>query len=78
LNVGANDGDVQKLGPLLKEERPGIGPFAWEVETSISADELPKTFERDVPARFERGSEAKVRGFLRGLYSANGSVVSNR
>jgi ribonucleotide reductase alpha subunit len=61
---------------LIVEPRPGIKDTAWEVKTSLM--DLPKTYERAVPDCFRRGSRNKVRGFLRGLYSANGSVVSNR
>lgn len=48
------------------------------VETTLSIDELPKTFLRRIPDRFLFGCREKVRAFLRGLYSANGSVVANR
>lgn len=50
----------------------------WEVKTTITAGELPKTFNREVPLRFKRGSSHTIIGFLQGLYSANGSVCGNR
>ncbi len=59
-------------------ERPGIKPGSHEVKTTITANELPKTFERKIPERFLFGSRAKRIGFLRGLYSANGSVAGQR
>lgn len=52
------------------------GPYAWSVVTSITAEELPRTYERRVPVRFF--SFDRMRGFLRGLFSANGSVVRSR
>jgi ribonucleotide reductase alpha subunit len=45
----------------------------WIVETTIT--DLPYTYQRKVPDRFVQGEPAKVAGFLRGLYSANGSFV---
>lgn len=52
--------------------------MGWEVKTTVTAEELPKTFERTIPLRFKRGNPTVVRSFLRGLYSANGSVCGNR
>lgn len=52
-----------------------VGPGYWEVETTLVAEELPLTYDRRVPERFLTGSSDKVRGFLRGLYSANGCVI---
>jgi ribonucleoside-diphosphate reductase alpha chain len=46
--------------------------------TSLQPTEMPKTYLREVPKRFLEGSALKVRGFLRGLYSANGSVCGGR
>lgn len=48
------------------------------VSTTISLEEVAKTYERTVPDRFRFGSISKLCGFLRGLYSANGSIVANR
>lgn len=62
----------------ILKHRPGIQDTAWEIETTVSYDELPRTFKRFVPDRFLYGSPLKKRGFLRGLYSANGSIVSTR
>ena len=67
---------LSEVKSLIVEPRPGIKDTAWEVKTSLM--DLPKTYERAVPDCFRRGSRNKVRGFLRGLYSANGSVVANR
>lgn len=48
------------------------------VEGGIVAKELPRTFLRQVPDRYFCADGTTVRGFLRGLYSANGSVVNGR
>ena len=80
LCVGQNDQDYFKseISGLFAAKRDGIKPGAYEVITSIQAEELPLTFNRSIPSRFIYGSPAKVAGFLRGLYTANGSVCGNR
>jgi ribonucleotide reductase, class II len=79
LIVGENDKDYfsSEVAPHLIKHRPGVKDGYWDIDTTIRATELPKTYERKIPDRFKRGSVAKVRGFLRGLFSANGSVVGN-
>lgn len=78
LYVGEGDQSYfsSEISELLTPE-----PFdgtAHRVQTTLSADELPKTYERTVPDRFFYGDEWIVRAFLRGLYSANGSVPGGR
>ena len=58
--------------------RPGISEKWWEIKTTITPEELPRTYLRVVPNRFKHGSTDTICGFLRGLYSANGSMVRNR
>jgi hypothetical protein len=82
LCVGTNDYDYhndEDVKSLFRVKRPGLGDYAWKIDTTISNVELPKTYERSVPERFRLNASSDViRGFLRGLYSANGSVVRNR
>lgn len=59
------------LGPVWDQERG-----AYKIESTF--DFLPMTYDRTVPDKFFYGNSSKVRGFLRGLYSANGSIVSRR
>jgi hypothetical protein len=82
LCVGKDDEDYFKseISSLFVEDRSvsfcaSKSGAAWVVQTTIGAEEVPKTFERKIPDRFARGSPGKVRGFLRGLFTANGSVV---
>lgn len=81
LYIGAKDhnyfNDTQ-LKDLIGRHRPGIDERFWEVDTTLSHDEIPRTFERVIPQRFKQGSSKTVRGFLRGLYAANGSVAGGR
>jgi hypothetical protein len=49
-----------------------------KVKTTITFNELPSLPVRGIPDRFFYGSFSKMRGFLRGLYSANGSLCGGR
>lgn len=48
------------------------------VKTTLKVSDVPKTYERKVPKQFLYGDKNKVCGFLKGLYSANGSIVGNQ
>lgn len=80
LFIGAKDQDYlnSEISHLIKRPRPGISENAWEVTSSITPEELCKTFDREIPNRFYFGNKNKVCGFLRGLFSANGSIAGNR
>ena len=80
LYVGEKDHDYfeSEISILFKHYRPGLNKYAWEIHTGITSDELVKTYNRVIPDRFKFGSFNKICGFLRGLFSANGCVVSNR
>lgn len=52
--------------------------YSYKVATTISSEEIPKTYERKIPKRFFNGSYQKKCGFLRGLYTANGSICAKR
>ena len=80
LYIGDNDTDyfTSPIYPLIGEHRPALKNSAYEVKTTIKAVELPKTFLREIPERFFKGTSSVVCGFLKGLYSANGSVVGKR
>lgn len=78
--VGENDQDYfsSPIKDYFIRDRPGIKPGSYEVKTTIKSTELPKTFERKIPNRFVFGDSNKVAGFLRGLFSANGSISGQR
>lgn len=80
LCVGAGDECIHgsEVGGLVGRHRPAFGGIGWEVQTTIPSYELPHTYLRQVPDRFLFGDSLKVRGFLRGLYAANGSVCGGR
>lgn len=76
LHIGENDYDYfdSEIKDFIKKQ---VYNTAYEIETTITSDELPKTYERSVPERFIKDKN-KLVGFLRGIYSANGSVCGNR
>lgn len=80
LYIGEDDSDYldSEIAPFILKERMGISPYAWEIQTTILAPELIAMHERSVPKRYKEGTHSEVASFLRGLYSVNGSVVSNR
>mgnify|MGYP001603500555 CR=1 FL=1 len=79
-HVGANDSDLRST---FEEMRDGcwkddkqiiLDPYITELATEFSVDfrNLP---ERELPKRLFAQSPRIVRAFLRGLFSANGSVI---
>lgn len=79
LHIGKDDADyfTSEVKDHILNHRHGIHETAYSVNTTISSDELPKTYERKVPERFIKDTN-KLVGFLRGIFSANGSVCGNR
>ena len=77
LVVGEGDHEYadSEIGHLICQKGYGGDEKLFRVESTISKSELPKTYERRVPDRFKFGSPQKVRGFLRGLYTANGTFL---
>ena len=80
LNIGKNDHDYfdSEIKSLIKKHRPGLTEEAYEIYTDITYNELPYTYDRSVPDRFKFGGSAIVKSFLRGIFSANGSVIISK
>lgn len=80
LIIGEDDQDYfdDDVSDFLLKERSGLHKGAWEITTSITSDEIPLTYNRKIPDRFIHGSFDEICSFLRGIYSANGSVCGNR
>ncbi len=78
LCIGDNDQSYfeSEVSSYIGVSREALNAKSWEVKTTLTSEEIPRTFDRRVPDRFLQFS--KMRGFLRGLYSANGSVVATR
>lgn len=66
----------EELGALIGAYRPGVGDARYEVISSFDA--LPMTYSRTIPDPYLYGTPNKAAAFLRGLYTANGSVVGGR
>lgn len=80
LFIGDNDFDYfnSEIKDLIRKNRDGVSPKAYEIFTNIESDILVKTYNRRVPSKYISSGAAIVCSFLRGLYSANGSVVKGR
>lgn len=78
LCVGSKDYDYHysEVSDLIVKHRPGLSNVAYEVVTTLSYTDLPHTYNRVIPNEFYYGNANKVCGFLRGLFSANGSVAA--
>lgn len=76
LCIGNKDKDYfnSEISYLIKKHRPGIKECCYEITTTIVHEELDKTYKRKIPDRFKFGNYSTVCGFLRGIYSANGSI----
>lgn len=69
---------IDPISKLFLKSREGLSKGAYEIKTTINSNELPKTYLRTVPDRFYYGNSNVKCGFLRGLFSANGSISGNR
>lgn len=80
LFIGRKDIDYfsSEIKDLIIKERPGLTAEAFEIKTTVTYQELPYTYLRTVPERFYNGNSSKKKGFLRGLFTANGSISGNR
>lgn len=75
LFIGAKDGDyfISEIKPFIVKKYTNDA-YCYKMNTTIILNELPPTYARTIPDRFLYGSKDKVCGFIRGLFSANGSV----
>lgn len=76
LDIGENDQDYFE-SEIKKYILQSYNKYSqYKVNTTI--DYLPRTFNREIPERFIKGNYNVVASFLRGLYTANGSIAGNR
>jgi hypothetical protein len=78
LYIGQDDGSYFKseVAQFIGEKYSDRTLF--KVQSTIQTKELPYTYNRYVPDRYIYAGKAVVCSFLRGIYSANGSVCGNR
>lgn len=81
LYIGEDDQDYfsSEISSLLvrKAEEKGTAEL-YEVLTFLREEDFSPPYERHVPDVYMRATRKHKRGFLRGLYSANGSVCGGR
>ena len=80
LCIGDKDQDYfdSEIKDLIIKHRPGVGKKAYEIRTNIKVEELKRKYEISIPERYFHMSKLEICALLRGLYTANGSVISNR
>lgn len=81
LYIGKHDQDYFdsiEIKSLIGKHRPAIKESFYEVKSTITAQELDYTYNRYIPDRYFRANSDVQMCFLRGLYSANGSIVDKR
>lgn len=80
LCIGEHDYDYfnSEIAHLIIQHRPGLKNYAYTVESLLNPEDLCYTYNRKVPDSIYYGTTEIKLSFLRGLYSANGSVVNNR
>lgn len=78
LYIGKDDFDyfTSEVKKYIGSKSGGRDETRYKVQTTYR--DLPPTYEREVPDRFLYATPKKICGFLRGLYSANGSIVLKR
>lgn len=80
LNIGDNDKDY--FTSYVKDNIIGqtypSDKYSFRINTTITKEELPLIPVRKIPNRFIFCDPKKIRGFLCGLYSANGSICGRR
>ena len=80
LEIGNLDGDYHSYFPknYIIGRHAVHYDRAWKVQTTVLPEELPELPHRIIPERYYMGSVREKLSFLRGLYSANGSICGNR
>jgi ribonucleotide reductase alpha subunit len=67
-----------EIASLIGRPLAEAHPTAYVVKTTLDAAELPKSYLCHIPSRFRFSNDVTMRSFLRGLYTAKGSVVDGR
>jgi len=77
LTIGENDCDyfTSEVSHLIGSQYGGNSSLAYKVTTTLPSYHFVHTYDREIPEEYRFGSTDKKLGFLRGLYSANGSVI---
>lgn len=76
LLIGEDDTDY--FSSEIRTLIYGSNGDIYKVHSTLSLAEVPLTYNRRVPKRFIKASKEHIASFLRGVYSANGSICGNR
>lgn len=79
LIIGENDQDYfeSEISNLIIDKH-AVKHNAYKIITSLNENDLPVLPVRIIPEKYVYARPSTVASFLRGLYSANGSIAGNR
>ena len=75
VNIGEDDDDILKLFGLVKENKRTYYVNGYNDMLSSLGFDSSKLPEREFPSTYESWEESEKKMFLKGMYSANGSVI---
>jgi intein/homing endonuclease len=77
LNIGNKDQDYfnSEVSDFIGRK---LDTKLYQTFSSLTQEDLPRMWERQVPDKFRYASSSKTLGFLRGIYSANGTVIFSK
>jgi len=80
LYIGKDDTDYfdSEISFLIRDKHSHSSGTSWTVDTTLNYTDLDKPENRRVPKKYMEASQEDVCSFLRGVYSANGSVCADR
>ena len=80
LYIGDNDKDYfdSEIKEFILRSNGIKRGTTFDIKTKILANELPYTYQRYVPERYKNANKNIIASFLKGLYSANGSICGQR
>lgn len=80
LIIGGKDSDYfgDKVSDLIIGRHACDKKNAWKIKTTLTTEDVCRTYNRRVPDNFFYGSPDIIASFLRGLFSANGCISGKR
>jgi ribonucleotide reductase alpha subunit len=77
LNIGDDDKDyfTSEVADYIGKR---LDTKLYQTSSLLTPDDLPRMWDREVPQKFKYALPTKTCGFLRGLYSANGSAIVSK
>jgi ribonucleoside-diphosphate reductase alpha chain len=80
LTIGENDHDYfnSEISSFILKKTYPSDPKTYRVKTNVKKEELDLLPIREIPERYMYTTSNSIKSFLRGLYSANGSICGER